>query len=525
MRERRRRQPACWAFASCFAAAVIGLAGCTGPPHDPALPGSSAAGPTSQTSPPVRICGNHALLGRGPSSPPQGAVTIPAGDNSGFDWGRAKTTYWFAPGTHTLGTGGFDQIIPANDDTFIGAPGAILDGRGDNHYAFTGGASNVTIKYLTIQDFGIGSSAATPSGDNAGQGVVNHDAGRGWVMQYLTVQYNAGAGVFVGTDGNLSYSCLRDNGEYGFQGQGSDAGRFSGTNLTIDHNEVAGNNTWNWESKDGGCGCSGADKFWNVANVKLTDNYIHNNHGPGIWADTDNANFDVENNYVSGNDGEGVIYEISYNLRLAHNIFVRNALTEGPALGGFPDSAVYISESGGDSRVPHSYGAAIDIFDNRFIDNWGGVVLWENANRYCGTGANTSTGYCTLVDPPVATVKNCGNPRLIGARPYVSDCRWETKNVVVRENYFNFNPANIGPKCTVANYCGFNGIFSEWGSWQPYKGAIVENHITFDQNNHFMSNIYDGPWRFVAHEQGNVVGWSGWRGSPYNQDRGSVLKR
>ena len=329
----------------------------------------------------------------------------------------------------------------------------------------------------------------------------------------------------MGTDGTLSYSCLRDNGEYGFQGQGSDTGRFSGTNLTIDHNEVTGNNTWNWESKNGGCGCSGADKFWNVANVKLTDNYIHDNHGPGIWADTDNANFDVENNYVSDNDGEGVIYEISYNLRLAHNTFVRNALTEGPALGGFPDSAVYISESGGDSRVPHSYGAAIDIFDNRFIDNWGGVVLWENANRYCGTGANTSTGYCTLVDPSVATVKNCSNPRLIGTRPYVSDCRWETKNVVVRGNYFNFDPAKIGRKCTLANYCGFNGIFSEWGSWPPYKGTVVENHITFDQNNHFMSNTYDGPWRFVAHEQGNVVGWSGWRGSPYNQDPGSVLKR
>ena len=165
-------------------------------------------------------------------------MTVPAGDNSGVNWHRSDTTYWFAPGTHTLGIGQFNQIIPANGDTFIGAPGAILDGQGRNHYAFTQGASNVTIKYLTIQDFGIGSSATTPSGDNGGQGVVNHDAGRGWVMKYLTVQYNAGAGVFVGTDGTLSYSCLRDNGEYGFQGQGSDTGRFSGTNLTIDHNEV-----------------------------------------------------------------------------------------------------------------------------------------------------------------------------------------------------------------------------------------------------------------------------------------------
>ena len=44
---------------------------------------------------------------------------------------------------------------------------------------------------------------------------------------------------------------------------------------------------------------------------------------------------------------------------------------------------------------------------------------------------------------------------------------------------------NIGPDCTSAKYCGFNGIFSGWGSWSPYHGATVENHITFDQNNHF----------------------------------------
>ena len=224
----------------------------------------------------------------------------------------------------------------------------------------------------------------------------------GWVMKYLTVQYNAGAGVFVGTHDILSYSCLRDNGEYGFQGLGYDTGEFSATHLTIDHNEVTGNNTWNWESRNGGCGCSGADKFWNVADVSLTDNYIHNNHGPGIWADTDNANFNVAGNYVSDNDAEAVIYETSYNLRLVHNTFVRNALVDGPGLGGFPDPAVYISESGGDSRAPDSYGASIDISGNTFTNNWAGVVLWENANRYCSSGANTSTGYCTLVDPSVA---------------------------------------------------------------------------------------------------------------------------
>jgi hypothetical protein len=53
-------------------------------------------------------------------------------------------------GTHAFGTGQFGQITPQNGDTFLGAPGAILDGRGANQYAFAGTASGVTIEYLTL---------------------------------------------------------------------------------------------------------------------------------------------------------------------------------------------------------------------------------------------------------------------------------------------------------------------------------------------------------------------------------------
>jgi len=484
----------------------------------------------SGASPPVRICGNKAILAGGPSSPGEGAITIPAGDDSGTAIERSlairpDSTYWFAPGRHTLGTGELNEIVPANGDTFVGAPGAILDGQGDNNFAFDGNASDVTIKYLTVQDFGHGSSATSPSGANANQAVVNHDSGRDWVMKYLTVQYDAGAGVIVGTDGILSYSCLRDNGQYGFQGIGDDPGPFGATHLTVDHNEITGNDSWNWETKVAHCGCSGADKFWNVADVSLTDNYIHNNHGTGIWADTDNANFDVRGNYVSDNDDEAVIYEISYNLRLTDNTFVRNALVEEAASRGFPVSAVYISEAGGDSRVPDSYGASIDISSNTFIDNWGGVVLWEDAGRFCGSQANTSAGHCTLVDPSVATAGSCGNPDLIGIEPYYRDCRWKTQHVRVSDNDFIFDPADIGPDCTPAKYCGFNGIFSQRGSVRPYRGTVVEKNITFDQNNHFVSNRYSGPWRFMVLQRGNAVSWATWRAKPYGQDAGSTQIR
>jgi parallel beta helix pectate lyase-like protein len=423
---------------------------------------------------------------------------------------RTDTTYWFAPGRHTLGTGQFNQIVPADGDTFIGAPDAVLDGQHSNLYAFTQHAGNVTIRYLTIEKFGA-------RGDNAGQGVVNHDEGSGWQIDHVTVQDSAGAGVMLGSRNILAYSCLKDNGEYGFQGGGS--------HITVDHNEIVGNNTDNWEVRQPGCGCSGGAKFWGVSGATITRNYVHNNLGPGLWADTNNRGFDVAHNYFATNQGEGFIYETSYNLQLAHNTFVRNALAAGPRLGGFPDPAVYISESGVDSRVPGPYGKVLAITGNTFIDNWSGVVLWENADRYCGSPANTSTGICTLVSPRIVTTSSC-NATNIAHQPYYGDCRWKTQNVLVARNNFTFDPAHIGPGCTMAKYCGFNGIFSQWGtepSWSPYHGAVVENHITFNQNNYFVSNTYHGPWQFMVHQQGYIVSWATWRGLPYGQDRGSIM--
>jgi len=488
-----------------------------GPASPAAGPASPAAGPASwgagPASPPARICGNKAILEGGPSVPPKGAVIIPAGDDSGTVLGRSwtvrpDTTYWFAPGRHTLGTGQYNQIIPANGDTFIGAPGAILDGQHKNLYAFTQQARNVTIRYLTIQNFGA-------PGVNNGQGVVNHDEGPNWHIDHVTVQESAGAGVMLGSGNVLAHSCLRNNGQYGFQGFGS--------HLKVYNNEIVGNNTDNWEARQASCGCSGGAKFWTVNGATITSNYVHDNIGPGLWADTNNRGFNVEHNYFAGNQGQGFIYEISYNLRLADNTFIRNALVGGPKLPGFPDSAVYISESGADSRVPGLYGATLAITGNMFINNWGGVVLYENADRYCGSAGNSSTGYCTLVDPSVATLGKCTKPSLIGTNPYYNDCRWKTQNVLVKGNYFAFDPTKIGPECTSDKYCGFNGVFSAWGSLRPYQGTAVENHITFDQNNHFMSNSYYGPWQFVVEEQGNAVNWSTWRKSPYYQDAHSTM--
>ena len=50
----------------------------------------------------------------------------------------------------------------------------------------------------------------------------------------------------------------------------------------------------------------------------------------------------------------------------------------------FPDASIYISESGGDARVPHDLvgSPTIDISNNLIEDNYNGVTLWENADRF-----------------------------------------------------------------------------------------------------------------------------------------------
>jgi hypothetical protein len=210
---------------------------------------------------------------------------------------------------------------------------------------------------------------------------------------------------------------------------------------------------------------------------------------------------------------------VSYNALIQNNTFLDNAWGSGAGNPGFPAGAIYISESGGDSRVPNTAGiSTITISNNTFTDNWDGVILWENSNRFCSNGLPTTQ--CTLVNPSVATPTSCASALANTAENKPTDspdyydlCRWKTQNVSVSNNVFNLTPANIGADCTTANHCGLNGLFSVYGSTAPYTSSIVPTNITFNQNNVFSDNTYNGPWAFMAWSQGNIdypVAWAQW---------------
>ena len=353
--------------------------------------------------------------------------------------------------------------------------------------------------------------------------------------------------MMVGSGNTIEHNCLTGNGQYAFNAYQNPGDPQESTvtggpqNIVLSDNEISYNDTCNWEAfskfpvrtpagcagagQFDGCGCSGGGKFWQDQNVTVKGNYVHDNYGVGIWADTNNDGFDIEGNYFSANYAEALIYEISYNALIKGNTFTDNAWGTGAADSGFPDSAVYISESGGDSRVPNSFGySTLAIEGNTFTDNWGGVVLWENANRFCSDGSDDA---CTLVAPSAASIGSCrsglGDParnQPAGHPDYFGMCRWKTQHVTVSGNLFRFNPANVGPACTVARSCGFNGLFSQYGSTKPYTAWVVPINISDHQDNVFKDNTYTGPWNFDGFALGDTVSWSQWT-SGFRDDNGS----
>ncbi|HET6747429.1 MAG TPA: right-handed parallel beta-helix repeat-containing protein [Candidatus Saccharimonadales bacterium] len=499
----------------------------------------TAGGWYGSLPPQLEICSNNGWNG-GPSSAPAGSNTIivPAGDNTGFNFTQDNKIFWFAPGEHTLGTGQFSQIVVGNNSTYIGAPTAVLNGNNNNQYAFTGNATNVRIAYLEVKNFGRGT-------DNQDEGVINHNAADNWTMEYLYAHHNDGAAVFLGSNNTVRYNCLKDNGQYGFsmfkdQIEGDSAIK----DIVLDHNEISGNNQDNWEVLSPGCGCTGGGKFWDVKGATVTNNYVHDNLSTGLWADTNDIDFLFDSNWIEHNSGEGIWYEISYNATISRNTLKRNAWVGGNRNTGSPAPAIYISESGGDSRLQSTTSGStnLQIKNNLLEDNFSGVSVFENSNRFCDSNGNTSKSYCTPFVSPTIIPKNPTTPPTydftypnpiglnhpcytsISSAPYTFNCRWHSQNVKVFNNEFRFTAANV--PCA-GTFCGVQALFATGANnipWAPaaYNIGNIQNDVMFNNGNKFSNNTYIGDWRF-AKGSGETINWNIWQLAPFNQDTGSTI--
>jgi hypothetical protein len=433
----------------------------------------------------------------GPTSAPAGAVTLSPGPSTIQDAIAAHasggTPYYLTAGTYSIN----GSINPNNNDTFIGAPGAIIDGANTQPVAFglNDHASGVTIKYLTIEHF------VGPQNN----GIVNQGQGSGWTLQYNTIRNNpdtnGGANGFMLGDNNVvSYNCFTGNGQTGISSVGN-------TGFVVDHNEVS-LNAVGYESAHP-CGCSGGIKLFTSTKGTVTNNWIHDNGNVGLWLDTNNSFFLIRGNFIEKNYAEGIMYEISYNGVIERNAIQLNGLGGNAQASDFPEPAIYISESGGYDAGTAVVLSGIDvngvlrIADNTFYDNADGVVLYQNASRCCGTQDG-----CT---------SSCGTAPLYSEVDAHGNKRWNTQNVTVANNTFAYDgDAGCTTQASQHNYCAVTGLFS--------TAMTIDQAIAQQQNNLFENNAYSGPWQFLSPDQGSsLLTPAAWQAAPFNQDRGSVF--
>ncbi len=390
------------------------------------------------------------------------------------------------------------SINPNDNDTFIGAPGAIIDGANTQQVAFglNDHASGVTLKYLTIQHF------VGPQNN----GIVNQGQGASWTIQYSTIEdnpdTNGGAdGIMLGDDDVVSYNCLTGNAQTGISADGA-------TGFVVDHNEVS-LNAEGYEAAHP-LRLLGRDEVLHLdqrARSRTTGSTTTATWGSGSTRTTPFSSSRATSSRK--NFSEGIMYEISYNGVIEGNLLRYNGIAGNAQSSDFPEPSIYVSESGGYDAGAAVMLSGVDvngvlrISDNTFYDNADGVVLYQNADRCCGTKDGCS-GSCSPL-PLYPEVDGDGNER------------WNTQNVTVSGNTFGYD-ADAGCTTQTAqhNYCAVTGLFS--------TSTTIDRAIAFTQNNLFENNTYAGSWQFLSPDQGSsLLSPTAWQAAPYNQDPGSAF--
>lgn len=172
--------------------------------------------------------------------------------------------------------------------------------------AIRGPQQNVTVRGFIVEKFGASKSPVWM------QAAVQPDVG--WTVENNEIRLNSLAGAAIPEKGTLRNNNIHHNGQYGFIGGPAD------TSL-IENNEIAHNNTAghgeNWDA--------GGSKIIRSKNITLRGNYVHDNKGPGLWADWENYNVIYENNRVENNTGIGIFHEANALGIIRNNTLKNNA--------------------------------------------------------------------------------------------------------------------------------------------------------------------------------------------------------
>jgi parallel beta-helix repeat protein len=212
--------------------------------------------------------------------------------------------WWFDYATHTI----YFHDNPAGHTVET----SVLD------TAFDSLANNVTIQYLTVEEF---ANPLLRAGIEPTVGNASSLWSINWVVRNCELFNNHGAGVRVVFGTQVYNSYIHNNGTIGINGT---TASMKPSGIVIQGNTITNNNYANMLPASG----SGGIKLGYTANAVIRGNTISNNGGAGIHFDSSSASPLVDGNVVTGNyGGNGFGFEISLqSATVRNNVFLNNAV-------------------------------------------------------------------------------------------------------------------------------------------------------------------------------------------------------
>jgi len=302
-----------------------------------------------------------------PSTGAGGVVLAPGQDiQAAVSAHPAGTTFRLTAGVYRN-----QRVVPKSGDTFVGDPGAVLDGGNTTMYAFEKGTGstvdtrpkNVTIRGLEIRAY------ASPDhmGPILAGGSSPSDGTYGWVIDGVDVHNNRVGGVRVGHKTTIRNSKLHHNGWAGIIG--------AGDSILIENNEISYNNVPgtpgtvqvdpNW--------AGGGFKFVYTRWLVVRNNFSHHNAGAGMWTDLNNIYTTYDGNRVEDNTHVGIFHEISYDAVIKNNTVRRNGFGKANWVWG-PGILVAASPR-------------VEVFGNTVEGNYNGItVVQQNRGEKASYG-------------------------------------------------------------------------------------------------------------------------------------------
>jgi hypothetical protein len=269
------------------------------------------------------------------------------------------------------------SVTPKHRNVFRCEPGAVLDGESVTDYAFRrasfgSGPDSVRIIGCVIENYvpAFQMGAILAGGHTLAEGTI------GWIVDSCEVRYNANLGVRLGERMSVRWSRVHHNGTLGIGGRGD--------SILILGNEISHNN---YQLKGDPGFEAGGTKFVLTTWLRVRENWVHHNEGPGLWTDFDNDDVVYEDNVVEDNAREGIVHEVSYSAVIRNNQVRRNGLRDprrlvwpwgaGIGIHGAPDVEVY-----GNTVEDNAHGVAA-IQQDRGAGRLGPFVvlnLWVHDN-------------------------------------------------------------------------------------------------------------------------------------------------